>query len=133
MQVLPRQRFASDRPHAANPPSDWPFEEASLDIIYLSNVFHITNFETVGKGILAGAGRCLKPKGIFVCYGPFKIDGEFTKSNRAFDESLRNRDSIWGYRDIDADIAAYALKQGLVKREQRSMPANNFLAVFERA
>ena len=87
----------------------------------------------MGKGILAGAGRCLKERGIFVAYGPFKIDGKFTtESNEAFDASLRQRNVTWGYRDI-ADVAAYASLHGLRMRERRSMPANNFLVVFERS
>ena len=102
-------------------------------LCYNSNMFHISPWETAGKGLLAGAGAALRPGGVLVTYGPYKIDGEFTtESNRAFDESLRARDPRWGYRDV-ADVAAEAARHGLVLKHRRDMPANNFLLAFVKA
>ena len=104
---------------------------AGQTLVYNSNMFHISPWETAGKGLLAGAGAALRPGGMLVTYGPYKIDGKFTtESNQAFDESLRARDPSWGYRDADADVAAEAARHGLVLQHRREMPANNFLLAF---
>ena len=119
---------------ASLPFSSWSISDrkGTATLVYCSNVFHITDWK-VGKGILAGAGQLLKRGGRFVVYGPFKIDGEFTtESNAAFHESLQARNPNWGYRDVDADVAAEAERHGLKLREKKSMPANNLMLVFEK-
>jgi len=118
----------------------WPFEhwpssivaqEGSFSLVYVSNVFHISAW-TVGVGILEGASRCLTEGGLFIAYGPFKVDGKCTTpSNEDFDASLRSRNPEWGYRDIQ-ELADVGDRLGLVLRERRPMPANNFLLSFER-
>lgn len=67
-------------------------------------------------------------------YGPFTIDcGTHTsESNRDFDESLRQRNPEWGYRDVE-DIKTRAAAQGLQLLDVVSMPANNFSLVFRKA
>ena len=58
--------------------------------------------------------------------------GEFTtESNQAFDTSLRERDPSWGYRDVE-DLKRLAADAGLRFRDQISMPANNFLMLFDK-
>ena len=67
-------------------------------------------------------------------YGPFTVDGgtHTSPSNAEFDASLRQRNTLWGYRDVE-DIRAQAAGQGLMMVECITMPANNFCLVFKKA
>lgn len=70
-------------------------------------------------------------QGLFVLYGPFKYNGEFTSaSNARFDEHLRASDPRQGIRDFEA-ICQLAHKAGLHILEDNPMPANNQLLVFK--
>ena len=95
------------------------------------NMIHIAPISAC-MGLLAGAGRILPIGGILYLYGPFKQSGVHTsRSNAAFDESLRSQNSAWGVRDLEKviDIAGshhLKLKQIFV------MPANNLSVVFEK-
>uniref|UniRef100_A0A7S0HMP6 Methyltransferase domain-containing protein n=1 Tax=Phaeocystis antarctica TaxID=33657 RepID=A0A7S0HMP6_9EUKA len=108
----------------------WPVEPASCDAIVAINLCHIAPKEA-SRGLLRGAARALRPGGRLCVYGPFLIDGRPTSdSNAAFDASLQARDPSWGIRDVAAldSFGAPALRRvGLDE-----MPANNFLAVWER-
>ena len=120
---------------AASPWAEWPEGVRALEggfaLVYNSNMGHISPWRCT-VGMLAGAGRALKPGGRLVVYGPFKVDGGFTtESNAAFDASLRQRDPEWGYRDV-SELEAEAAKHGVTLRERREMPANNLLLVFEK-
>ena len=98
--------------------------------VFAANVTHIAPF-SVTRGLMAGAARWLAPGARLMLYGPFSVDGApATPSDAAFDASLRARDAAWGYRDIQADVAAAAAASGLALEEVVSMPANNFLLVF---
>jgi hypothetical protein len=67
-----------------------------------------------------------------VLYGPFRIAGVHTApSNESFDASLRERDSSWGVRDLEA-VVAEAERVGLTFEERVEMPANNQSLVFRR-
>lgn len=65
-------------------------------------------------------------------YGPFAVDGKIEpESNRAFDQTLRQRCADWGYREV-ADVAAAAAAAGLTLEQRLDMPANNHLMVLRR-
>jgi hypothetical protein len=118
------------------PFEQWPSfvqeNEGKFSLIYVSNITHITPFECT-QGLVAGSGRALLQGGHLMVYGPFKVDGEFTtESNAAFDTSLRERNSSWGYRDV-ADVAAEAAKHGLELVERKEMPANNLMLRFSKS
>ena len=99
--------------------------------VFSANMIHIAPWDCC-LGLLAGAGRVLKPGGLLVLYGPFKRGGRHTApSNESFDESLRARDPAWGVRDLDA-VADAAAGAGLALAETVEMPANNLIAVFRR-
>lgn len=106
----------------------WPVEAA--DAVFSANTAHIMPWP-VTRQMIAGAGRILKPGGVFALYGPFNYGGEFTsESNRSFDASLKSRDPAMGIRDVekvvkDAEAACLSLS------EDNEMPANNRLLVFE--
>ena len=79
-----------------------------------------------------GAEQLLSSGGVLYLYGPFRRGYKHTApSNKAFDASLRCRDSAWGIRDmekvvIEAEAAGFALAEVV------SMPANNFSVVFRK-
>ncbi len=112
----------------ASQPS-WPIEAA--DAIFCANMIHIAPIEAC-RGLLAGAGRTLRPDGVLVLYGPFRRDGAHTAaSNAAFDASLRDRDPTWGVRDLEA-VVQLADRAGLAHEATTAMPSNNLSVVFRR-
>lgn len=105
----------------------WP--EGPYDAVFSANTAHIMPWETV-LSMLAGVAKCLAADGVFMLYGPFNLDGEFTApSNAAFDRDLRRRDPAMGIRDL-AVLEKAAAQQHLLLEERLPMPANNFLLVF---
>ena len=105
---------------------------AELLAVFCANVIHIAPWR-VAEGLLAGAGRYLRPDGRLFLYGPFKRDGKHTAmSNAVFDTSLRQQDAEWGVRDI-ADVEKLAAGAGLALIETVPMPANNMILVFGRS
>jgi SAM-dependent methyltransferase len=100
--------------------------------VFCANVIHIAPWR-VAEGLLAGAGRYLRPDGRLFLYGPFKRDGEHTAlSNAVFDTSLRDNNPEWGVRDV-ADVATLAENAGLHLVEIAELPANNLVLTFERS
>lgn len=103
-----------------------------LTALFCANVIHIAPWR-VAEGLLAGAGRALRPDGRLFLYGPFKRGGQHTAiSNAVFDASLRDGNPDWGLRDLD-EVCAVATRHGLVLHDTVEMPANNLIAVFSRA
>jgi SAM-dependent methyltransferase len=103
----------------------------SIDAVFCANMIHIAPWACC-EGLIAGAGRHLKPDGTFVLYGPFSFGGVHTsESNVAFDASLKARDARWGVRDAD-EVIALAARAGLRFVERVAMPANNQTLVFTR-
>jgi SAM-dependent methyltransferase len=110
----------------------WGVEDAAPFTAIISlNMIHIAPWQAA-LGLLAGAGRMLRPDGILYLYGPFMRSGAHTApSNAAFDADLKRRDPRWGVRDID-DLVREAAPHGLELREVIEMPANNLSLVFVR-
>ncbi len=100
--------------------------------VFCANVIHIAPWR-VAEGLIAGAGRYLRPDGRLFLYGPFKREGKHTAmSNAVFDTSLRQQDAEWGVRDI-ADVEKLAAGAGLALVETVPMPSNNMILVFGRS
>jgi ferredoxin len=117
---------------AAQWPAGWPEFTGSLDLMYCANMLHIAPWATCAA-LMRGAARYLAPQGLLITYGPYLEDGVPTSpGNRAFDESLRQRDPAWGLRLVQ-DVVQQAAQAGLCLSERREMPANNLLLVFRRA
>lgn len=105
----------------------WPVDE--VDAVFCANMIHIAPIEAC-NGLLAGAGRVLRPDGRLILYGPYRRRGRPTApSNASFDEQLQARDPAWGLRDLESVIES-ARKQGLRHETTLEMPANNLSVVF---
>jgi SAM-dependent methyltransferase len=104
---------------------------AKLLAVFCANVIHIAPWR-VAEGLFAGAGHYLRADGRLFLYGPFKRAGKHTAvSNAVFDSSLREGNTEWGVRDIEA-LGKLAASAGLALAEIAEMPANNLVLVFER-
>lgn len=118
--------------------ASWPAERwaealgaggPTFDAVLAANLTHISPWEATA-GLVAGAAALLRPGGLLVVYGPFKIDGQFTTaSNRAFHDSLVASNPAWGYRDT-RDIEALGRLHGLALEAVDEMPANNLFLVL---
>lgn len=108
----------------------WPVPAA--DAVVCINVIHIAPWEAT-LALMAGASRILPAGGVLVTYGPYACGGAHTsKSNEAFDASLRARNPRWGVRDIDK-VAEAAGNESLALEEAVPMPANNFTLVWRKS
>jgi SAM-dependent methyltransferase len=109
---------------------EWPVEQA--DAIVAINMVHISPWRAT-QGLMAGAGRILRPGGVLVLYGAYKENGAHTaSSNEAFDLDLRRRNPEWGVRDLES-VADLAKEYGLDLVERVQMPANNLGLVFRQS
>ena len=120
-------------PHAIDvTAADWEQGGASVDGVVSINMIHIAPI-SAAEGLIAGAGRLLRPGGRLFLYGPFKRRGaHIAPSNADFDASLKARDPRWGVRDLDFEIVPLAAAAGLALEEIVAMPANNLSVVFRR-
>jgi SAM-dependent methyltransferase len=106
---------------------DWAID--SVDAVFNANMIHIAPWVCC-EGLMRGVGRYLKTQGVFVLYGPFRLQGAHTsESNERFDQGLRARDPSWGVRDAEA-VIALAAAEALTFVERVAMPANNQCLVF---
>ncbi|MET1256097.1 DUF938 domain-containing protein [Aliikangiella maris] len=106
----------------------WP--NKTYDAVYSANTAHIMPWRAVEQ-FIPGVGKLLEKDGVFLLYGPFKYNGEFTsQSNQRFDVSLKAQKSSMGIRDFEA-ILQLANQAGLALIKDYSMPANNQLLVFK--
>jgi len=109
--------------------SPWPI--VSADGIICINMVHISPWDA-SVGLIRGAAAILPPGSPLYLYGPYKRKGFATApSNEAFDRNLRDRNPIWGLRDLEA-IAAIAQSAGFSIPDITEMPANNLSVVFRR-
>jgi SAM-dependent methyltransferase len=107
----------------------WPVAHA--DAVMCNNMIHIAPW-TACEGLIVGAARLSSAGGVLYFYGPYKIGGRHTApSNQEFDLSLRERNPLWGIRDL-ADVVALATNHGFALAETVPMPANNLSVIFRR-
>jgi len=63
--------------------SDWPKQK--YQAVFTANTAHIMSWEAVNK-MFQGVAKILQKEGLFLQYGPFNTDGEFSsKSNKSFE------------------------------------------------
>ena len=76
--------------------------------------------------------KVLFSKGLFILYGPFNSEGQFTsQSNANFDAYLKSQQDHMGLRCLD-ELKAAALLNQLRLSAMHEMPANNKLLVFSK-
>jgi SAM-dependent methyltransferase len=110
--------------------ADW--DVGSFDAVFNANMIHITPWACC-VGLIRGVEKHLRPEGLFILYGPFRIAGQHTApSNASFDAGLKQQDPTWGVRDVEA-VSALAQASDLAFTELIPMPANNHCLVFTRA
>ena len=107
----------------------WP--DLVVDAVYSANTVHIMGWTEV-EAFFAGVGQLLPAGGLFVLYGPFNYDGQYTSaSNARFDQWLKQRDPRSGIRDF-ADLNRLAEQAGMAFQHDYTMPVNNRLLVWRR-
>jgi len=103
----------------------------SFDAVFSANTAHIMSFVAVQK-MFALVAAVLNDRGRFCLYGPFRQHGQFnTQSNAEFHRSLRQQDPDRGIRHLE-DLDSLAIAGDLERRRLYAMPANNFLAVWQK-
>ena len=108
-----------------------PWPERSYDAAFSANTAHIMSWNAV-VAMFAGVSTHLTSGGVFLLYGPFNINDQFTSlSNQQFDAHLRALDQQMGIRDMTA-LKTLADKHGLTLGQKIAMPANNFILVFRK-
>jgi hypothetical protein len=106
-------------------------ENCEINAIININMIHIAPWQAC-LGLIQGAGQILPSGGILYLYGPYKRNGEHTaSSNTSFDHSLRDRNPLWGVRDLE-EVVETAAAQNLKLKQVIEMPANNLSVIFSR-
>jgi len=118
-------------PIALNVSSDtWPDEQ--FDVVFSANAVHIMGWDNV-VDFFANAPKLLNPGGLFILYGPFNYNQQYTsESNARFDIWLKQRDPQSGIRDFEA-LDKLANNAGMKIKEDYALPANNRILVWEKS
>lgn len=123
------RRFDVTRPDLAH--SEVTKDLPALDAVVCINMIHIAPWAAT-EGLMTCAAKLLREDGILYMYGPYRRDNRHTApSNEAFDASLRQRNSAWGIRDLEA-VEAVAAHHDLALEAVVAMPANNFSVIFRK-
>jgi len=101
-----------------------PLQLGKFDLVFSANTAHIMRVSEVEK-MFAVAASHLKQGGLFVLYGPFKINDQHTAvSNARFDAQLKAGNPEQGIRDKSL-LDGFAQAAGLIFSKDIEMPANN--------
>jgi len=108
---------------------DAPWPVKLSDAVLCINMIHISPWAAT-EALFSNARSILSSAGILYLYGPYCQTGrDTTASNKAFDASLRSRNSEWGIRSLE-QVVHFAETQGFVLEKTKDMPANNLSVVF---
>ena len=113
--------------------TDWQQQaiDKGIDAVVNINMIHISPWQAC-LGLMQGAEQILPDGGILYLYGPYKRNGEHTASSNAnFDRSLRDRNPLWGVRDLEAVVETAAMHDFKLQ-QVIEMPANNLSVIFNR-
>jgi hypothetical protein len=111
--------------------ADWGIDDIRPEPVAMLNVnmIHIAPWAAC-RGLMAGAGRCLRPAGVLALYGPFFGAGRPPgDGDLRFDAQLRAENPEWGIRTVE-EVAAEAAANGLYLADPIEMPANNLILLF---
>ena len=114
------------------PIGEWNLPHTEFDFILNINMIHISPWSCT-LGLFERASELLrKPYGALITYGPYAVHGVITpESNVLFDQSLRDRNELWGLRDI-ADLEKVATVNGFHLHAIEEMPSNNKMLIWKR-
>ena len=108
-----------------------PWPECMFDAVFSANTAHIMPWEAV-EAMVTGIGQVLNTSGVFMLYGPFNYNGQFTsESNVRFEQWLKAQAKHQGIRDFEA-VNQLAGNAGLQLLNDFSMPANNRIVVWQK-
>ncbi|SMN15561.1 hypothetical protein CRYPA_1608 [uncultured Candidatus Thioglobus sp.] len=108
---------------------NWP--DTIYEAIFSANTVHIMSWEMV-LGVFKGVSGVLENNGLFMLYGPFNYNGQYTsESNANFDLWLAQQNPQSAIRDFEA-LNQLAKQYGLELIEDYEMPANNRILVWKK-
>ena len=103
----------------------------SIQGIISINMIHVASWNCT-KSFFKESGKLLKTGQFLMLYGPFKIHNKhISHSNDLFDNALKMQNKSWGVRDLCV-VSEEATKNGFIKEELISMPANNFSVIYRK-
>ena len=103
--------------------------QSQLMVILSINLIHIAPWSCC-KSLVSHSAEYLPVGGRLIFYGPFRMLGQHVSdSNLIFDQSLRQRNSLWGVRDLES-VKKLCLNVGLVEMKVINLPSNNFFVSF---
>ena len=107
------------------------FPRGKFDFVFTANTLHIMSWKEC-KAFFKLLGKRLRKDSLFIVYGPFNYNGEFTsESNANYDLWLKERNELSGVRNFE-DICRNMEKAGFELLSDYDMPANNRILVFKR-
>jgi cyclopropane fatty-acyl-phospholipid synthase-like methyltransferase len=107
----------------------WP--KSTYDAIFSANTTHIMSWEMVLK-FFKGVDEALNANGLFILYGPFNYNGQYTsQSNANFDVWLAQQNPHSAIRDFEA-LNELAKEARLTLIDDYPMPANNRILVWRK-
>ena len=113
----------------------WPLPEpvrVELKAIVAINLVHITPW-ICSQSLVKQASESLPIGGRLILYGPYRRNGFHTSlSNEAFDQSLRERNTLWGVRDLE-DVEKICFDVNLKSMHAQDLPANNLMISFSKS
>ena len=108
----------------------WPIQ--SVDAVFTANTLHIMPWHSVEK-MFKQVSNLFLNEGVFCVYGPFKFEGQhLSKTNKSFDQSIRDQYEGAGVRDFE-NVVSSAAKFKLQITDEFEMPSNNRLLVFSKS
>lgn len=113
------------------PTQNWNLPQKEFDFMININMIHISPWECTLSLFERASELLRKPSGILITYGPYAVNGIISpESNVQFDQSLRDRNELWGLRDI-ADLEKVAHKNNLSLVAVEEMPSNNKMLIWK--
>lgn len=112
--------------------NDFDWRQAQYDAVFTANTLHIMS-EQAAQYFTSNVHKTLNSGGLFIAYGPFNYDGEFTSSsNMRFNDWLKTQNQHSAIRDFEV-INQCAQDNKLQFYLDYKMPANNRLLVWKKA
>ena len=108
---------------------DWAIKLPKYDALYCANMIHIAPW-AAAQGLARGAGALLSTGGLLILYGPYFEGKNTAQSNLEFDLNLKQRNALWGVRELE-EVKTLMATQNLALKSKTQMPKDNLLLVFE--